>query len=83
MPSTKPLIALRLEPQLYESVCAAARADGRSPSNFIAHQLRRTFGPGVPLNELLRPKQMRQMDIAEAIAGAVKRGPVKRAAKPK
>ncbi len=41
MPSTKILIALRVEPPLYERIVARARADGRSPSNYVAQYLRK------------------------------------------
>ena len=69
MPSQKPLIALRLEQPLYDRVVAVAMSQGRTPTNFIAQHLRTSLGmaPSAP---------GRQVDITEAIAEAVKRGPV-------
>ena len=75
MPSLKPLIALRLEQPLYERVVAVARQQGRTPANFIAQQLRVTMS--------MTPAITKQMDIADAIAAAVKRPPVKTRLKPK
>jgi hypothetical protein len=66
MPSSKPLIALRLPQPMYDQVRALAEKDGRTVTNFIEQQLKRTL-----------PAPSRQMDITDAIAAAVKRGPVK------
>ncbi len=56
MPSTKPLIPLRLDQALYDRVIAAARAETRSPANYILHQLRLALGsrgakPSHPVTE--------------------------------
>jgi hypothetical protein len=69
MPSSKPLIALRLDQPLYDRVVAVARNQGRTPSNFIAQQLRVSLS--------MTPAVSKQMDITDAIAAAVKRGPSK------
>lgn len=69
MPSSKPLIALRLEQPLYERVVAVAQQQGRTPSNFIAQQLRVSLS--------MTPAVTKQLDLADAIAAAVKRGPSK------
>ena len=76
MPSTKPLIALRLPEEMHRKLIELAAAESRSPANFIEHTLRRLLGP--QLEPVFTPKQMRQIDIHEAIAAAVKKGPVKR-----
>jgi hypothetical protein len=49
MPSQKPVIALRLERTLHARVVAAARAEGRSPSNFIEQALRKVLGGAAPV----------------------------------
>jgi hypothetical protein len=69
MPSLKPLIALRLERPLYERVVAIAQQQGRTPANFIAQQLR--------VSLMMTPAGTKQLDLVDAIAAAVKRGPVK------
>lgn len=69
MPSSKPLIALRLDQPLYDRVVAVARNQGRTPSNFIAQQLRVSLS--------MTPAVTKQLDITDAIAAAVKRGPSK------
>lgn len=69
MPSSKPLIALRLEQPLYERVVAVSRQQGRTPSNFIAQQLRVSLS--------MTPAVTKQLDLDDAIASAVKRGPTK------
>jgi hypothetical protein len=71
MPSSKPLIALRLDQPLYDRVVAIAHQQGRTPSNFIAQQLRVSLS--------MTPAVSKQTDIADAIAAAVKRGPIKSA----
>jgi predicted HicB family RNase H-like nuclease len=40
MPSKKPMIALRLEPELHDKIVAIAKAQGRTPGNYIAQKLR-------------------------------------------
>lgn len=75
MPSSKPLIALRLEQPLYDRVVSVAHQQGRTPSNFIAQQLRVTMS--------MTPAITKQMDIADAIAAAVKRPAVKTRSKRK
>jgi predicted HicB family RNase H-like nuclease len=40
MPSKKPMIALRLEQELHDRVVQIARAQGRSPGNWVAQKLR-------------------------------------------
>lgn len=80
MPSTKPLIALRLPEEMYRKVIAMAEAESRSPANFIEHTLRRLLGPEL-VEPVFTPKQMRQIDIHEAIdahdaiAATVEAGP--------
>jgi hypothetical protein len=69
MPSSKPLIALRLDQPLYDRVVAVAHQQGRTPSNFIAHQLRVSLS--------MTPSVSKQFDLADAIAATVKRGPSK------
>ena len=75
MPSTKPLIALRLDEPLYNSVVARAKLLDRTPANLIAHELRKLYA-----GDRIAP---RQVDLETAIADAVKRGPVKTASKHK
>jgi hypothetical protein len=70
MPSQKPVIALRLEPALHARVAAAARQEGRSLSNFVAHHLARMVGP-VPTR---RPQGDPVDSLAGAIARQVQRG---------
>jgi predicted HicB family RNase H-like nuclease len=43
MPSKKPMIVLRLETELHERIVEIARAQGRSPANYIAQKLREAF----------------------------------------
>jgi predicted DNA-binding protein len=69
MPSSKPLIALRLEQPLYDRVAAMAHQQGRTPANFIAQQLRVSLS--------MTPAMTKQLDLADQIAQAVKRGPSK------
>jgi uncharacterized protein (DUF1778 family) len=40
MPSTKPVIALRLDEDLHKKVVAAAAVQGRTPANWIAFVVR-------------------------------------------
>jgi len=70
MPSKKPLIALRLDESLHNSVVARAKALDRTPANLIAHELRKLYAGD-------RITSSRQVDITEVIAAAVKRGPTK------
>jgi predicted HicB family RNase H-like nuclease len=44
MPSKKPMIALRLEPELHERVVQIAHAQGRTPGNWVAQKLREALG---------------------------------------
>jgi predicted HicB family RNase H-like nuclease len=44
MPSKKPMIALRLEQELHDRVVQIARAQGRSPGNWVAQKLREALG---------------------------------------
>jgi len=82
MPSSKPLIALRLPTEMHSKIVQLAAAEDRSVTNFIEHQLRRLLD--VQLKPVFTPAQLadikrhdaKQMDITEAIAAAVKRGPV-------
>jgi predicted DNA-binding protein len=71
MPSSKPLIALRLEQPLYDRLVAVSHQQGRTPSNFIAQQLRVSLS--------MTPSITNQLDLADAIAATVKRGPSKTA----
>ena len=83
MPSKNPVIAVRLDPAMHRQVVALAAAQHRSVSNFVEHALRRLIGPDneAVLKEIERTDPAnrggRQVDIAEAIAAAVKRGPTK------
>jgi hypothetical protein len=70
MPSSKPLIALRLEQALYDRLAAVAHQQGRTPANFIAQQLRVTLS--------MTPSITNQLDLVDGIAAAVERGPVAR-----
>jgi hypothetical protein len=81
MPSSKPLIALRLPQPMHDLVRDLAAKDGRTVSNFIEQQLRRLVGADlepvfVPPRKR-RVRKGRQLDITDAIAAAVKRGPSK------
>ena len=44
MPSKKPVIALRLESDLHERIVQIARAQGRTPGNWVAQKLREALG---------------------------------------
>jgi len=44
MPSKKPVIALRLESELHERIVQIARAQGRTPGNWVAQKLREALG---------------------------------------
>jgi hypothetical protein len=64
-------VSVYLEPGLYEAVAAAAAADARTVSQFIARRLAADF--------VVRPRTAvasRQVDLEDAIVAAVKRGPV-------
>lgn len=41
MPSTRPVIALRLDKQLYDKVLALSKEQGRSLSNFVENIVRK------------------------------------------
>jgi Arc/MetJ-type ribon-helix-helix transcriptional regulator len=88
MPSLNPTIAVRLDPQMFEKIKQLAERDGRSMSNFVEFHLRRLLDAN--LKPVFSPAQLadvkaqarkapRQVDLAEAIADAVKRGPSKSA----
>ena len=75
MPSDKPLIALRLDPELYALVCAAARAETRTPANYVAHQLRVVLTNAIPgIRDAVRYSG-REFNLKDQIA--VKRAPAK------
>jgi hypothetical protein len=64
-------VSVYLDPGLFDVVLAAAEADGRTVSQFIARRLASEF--------TVRPRTAvasRQVDLEEAIVAAVKRGPV-------
>jgi hypothetical protein len=64
-------VSVYLEAGLYDVVAAAAKADGRTVSQFIARRLASEF--------VVRPRTAvasRQVDLEDAIVAAVKRGPV-------
>ena len=79
MATEKPRIQVTLEPDMHKKILELAVRDGRSASNFIEHQLRKLLGPH--LEPVFTPKQMQQIDIHEAIAEAVKKGPVRKRSK--
>jgi predicted HicB family RNase H-like nuclease len=45
MPSKKPVIALRLESELHERIVQIAKAQGRTPGNWVAQKLREALTP--------------------------------------
>ena len=89
MPSSKPLIALRVSQDLYDKIRETADADGRSMTNFIDFYLRRALMPGAigPVNTVSNntspmtmgdlKRRWKQVDLEDAIVSAVKRGPSK------
>jgi len=89
MTSQNPVIALRLDQPTFDKIRQMAEKDGRSMSNFVEHQLKRLLGPRLepllPASYYQAPKKGRrakkpvQMDISEAIAAVVKRGPARTA----
>ena len=52
MPSKKPVIALRLESELHERIVQIARAQGRTPGNWVAQKLREALAPKTPPAEV-------------------------------
>jgi hypothetical protein len=84
------LIALRLPIDMHSKLLQLAAAESRTPSNFIEHHLRRLLDgklrPVFTLEEeadVRRHVAPRQVDLAEAIASAVKRGPQTKPRRPK
>jgi hypothetical protein len=73
VPSSKPVIALRLEQALYDRVVAVAQQQGRTPANFIAQQLRVSLS--------MTPSITKQVDLVDEVVAAVKRGPVRKVEK--
>jgi len=74
MPSKHQVIAVRLEPDLYAAVEAAARQQNRTLSNFVATHLRAV----VPV-VVVKPGGFDS--LAAGIAKVVSAGPVRRAKK--
>lgn len=66
-------VTIFLRPEVLEAVRGAALEDNRSLSNYIAGLLERAHPPSAS----------RQVDIEDAIAHVVKRGPAKTASKHK
>jgi hypothetical protein len=83
MPSKNTAIAVRLPEPMYRQIVERAAAEHRSLSNFVEHHLRRLLGPDneTVFRDIERtdPRADRQVDLAEEIARAVKRGPSKSA----
>jgi metal-responsive CopG/Arc/MetJ family transcriptional regulator len=48
MPSSRPLIQLRLEQTLYDKLTAEAKAQGRSRSNFVEDLVRKAMDKPQP-----------------------------------
>ncbi len=48
MPSTKPELRMRLDPEVHELLMAQAHAQGRSAANLAAHLLRLAVVPQAP-----------------------------------
>lgn len=81
MPSKNPVIAVRLSEEMHKQVVERAALEHRSLSNFVEHHLRRLLGPSNEsvFREIAKdPRAGVQLDIADQIARAVKRPPVKR-----
>jgi hypothetical protein len=85
MTSKNPVIAVRLDPSTFEKMRQLAERDGRSLANFAEFHLRRMLAfnlqPLLPDSHYDDPKSTPkkvpvQVDIADAIAATVKRGPV-------
>lgn len=80
MSSQNPVIAVRVPPELYSRVQAAAHSEGRSLSNFVVHRLRQAlplpggaFPPGHPRREVA--SQVDLEELTGAIARTVEQGP--------
>jgi hypothetical protein len=92
MPSSKPLIALRVGQDLYDKIRASSLAEGRTMTNFLDFYLRQSMMASVPdltrkcatcghqMSSVAHAKTCgAQVDIEDAIATVVKRGPSKAA----
>jgi hypothetical protein len=85
MTSQNPVIALRLDQATFDKIRQLAERDGRSMSNFVERQLKRllhpNLDPALPASYYEPPAKGRQIHLEDAIAAAVKAGPVTTAAK--
>jgi hypothetical protein len=86
MSSQNPVIAVRMPPELYARIQAAAHSEGRSLSNFVVHRLRQAlplpsgaFPPGHPRREA--GSQVDLEELTGAIARTVEQGPGARTAR--
>jgi hypothetical protein len=84
MPSKKPVISVRLEDEIHNTIVAWAKSDGRSLGNYIGHILSTLVYRGEVRRESARiqphevpPRVTRQLDISDQIVRAVKAGPAK------
>lgn len=82
MTSSKPVIAVRLDPAVHARVEKAAREQGRSPANLVAFELQKLYGGPESFDEKLdRAVGLAQKFEVRAkpggIAAAVKRRPAK------
>ena len=77
MPSSKPLIALRLDPEVHARVRAAADADHRTMQNYIELVLDRAVPKATSMSSRFVSGAFPQ-DLGSQIAAAVKRGPTSR-----
>ena len=80
MSSQNPVIAVRVPPDLYTRIQAAAHSEGRSLSNFVVHRLRQAlplpggaFPPGHPRREAAA-SQVDLEELTGAIARTVEQG---------
>jgi len=73
--TTKKAISIYVAPKLFAQIEAAAKDDGRSVSGWLEHTLTNYMTHPQPAK--LEVRRDGQMHIEDAIAAAVKRGPVR------
>jgi predicted transcriptional regulator len=81
MESAKRAISIYVKPQLYAQIEAAAKAEDRSLSNYLERAVSNYMTHPRPAQ--LEKRDDGQMHLEDAIAAAVKRGPVFKSAKHK
>lgn len=75
MSTAKRAISIYVAPQLFAQIESSAKADGRSVSNFLERMVASYMTE--PRAAKLEVRGDGQMHIEDAIAAAVKRGPVR------